>query len=355
MPLATDDTQIALPALPAPTAPHANATPPTPPALWRRLVPFVSLVLGVASALMMDRGPENAALVALSAIGLWATLLVMLWLGRTVTEDAGPLRHRLVSLAHFFSLLATQSLVQFALFFALPFYLSAAGDDPAHWVFLALLVSLSVATLWDPLTERMLTAPLLAPLLPAFGSFAALTAVLPGLGLSTEHALWIAAATSGAGALLIGAASAVPGRRGRVLASGLVVVALLPLSLWLGAARFVPAAPLRLVRAEIGTSRNGKWVEGVAERFAQAPGRLFCATAIASPVGVRDRLFHLWTKDGVERARVALDIRGGRGAGYRTQSRITVGSPERGTFRCSVVTASGQRLGGVSVQVGQGR
>jgi hypothetical protein len=351
VPLATDDTQLALPAQ---TALHPTPAPPAPPALWRRLVPVVSLVLGVVSALMMDRGPGRAALVALSAIGLWATLLCMLWLGRTLSEDAGPLRRRLVSLAHFLSLLATQSLVQLALFFALPFYLSAAGADPAHLVFLALLLLLSAATLWDPLTERMLTAPLVAPLLPAVGSFAALTAVLPGLGMSTEHALWVAAATSGAGALLIGAAGTVPGRRGRVLASGLVVVALLPLSLWLGAARIVPAAPLRLVRAEIGTHRDGKWVVGVAERFAQAPGRLFCATAIASPVGVRDRLFHLWTKDGVERARVALDIRGGRSAGYRTQSRITVGSRERGTFRCNVVTASGQRLGGVSVRVGHG-
>jgi hypothetical protein len=348
VPLATDDTQPALP------APHEVAKAPPPPALWRRLLPFASLALGVASALTMDRGPRRAALVALAAIGSWATLLCMHWLGRTVSDDAGRLRRRLVSLAHFVSVQATQSLVQLALFFALPFYLRAAGDDPAHLVFIGLLAFLSAASLWDPLTERMLLAPLLAPLLPAVGSFAALTAVLPGLGLSTEHALWVAAATSGAGALLIGAASALPSQRRHVLASGLVVVALLPLSLWLGAARIVPAAPLRLVRAEIGSSRDGKWVGGVAERFAPSPGRLFCATAIASPVGVRDRLFHLWSKDGVERARVALEIRGGRDAGYRTQSRITVGSRERGSFRCSVVTASGQRLGSVSVRVGQG-
>jgi hypothetical protein len=189
--------------------------------------------------------------------------------------------------------------------------------------------------------------------LPAVGSFAALTAVLPGLGLSTEHALWLAAAISGLGALLTSVASAAPERRVAVFFAGLVVVALLPVSLWLGAARFVPAAPLRLVQAEIGTAREGKWVTGSATRFAHAPERLVCATAIASPIGVRDRLFHLWTKDGAQRARVPLDIRGGRGAGYRTQSRIALGARESGLFRCSVVTASGQQLGGVSVHVGE--
>lgn len=348
----SDDTQpgSATPGAPVPTP----APTPTARSPLKRVLPFVSLGVGVASALLMDRGPRRAALVAAAAVLLWATLLCVQWLGRAQVDDPDRGRRTLVSLARRFSLLATQSLVQLALFFALPFYLSAAGADPGHLVFLGLLGVLSLASLWDPLSERLLTSKLGAPLLPAAGSFAALAAVLPGLGLSTEQALWVASAVASSGAVVTGVASAPPERRRGVLLAGLVVSALLPLSLLFGAARIVPAAPLRLVQAEIGTRREGKWIAGVASRFARPPERLWCATAIASPLGVRDRLFHLWHKDGVQRARVALEIRGGRGAGFRTQSRIVLGPRERGVFLCSVVTASGQRLGSVSVRVGEG-
>jgi hypothetical protein len=347
---------------PKPSSAPPGASPaPAPPSRLKRILPFVSLAVGVASALLMDRGPGRAAIVAGAAVSSWATLLLLRWLGRARSDDAAGRERRarrtMVSLAHRVSLLATQSMVQLSLFFALPFYVSAAGAlgaDPGHLVFLGLLGLLSLASLWDPLTERLLTSKLGAPLLPAAGSFAALAAVLPGLGLSTEQALWVAAGVAAAGSVVISVASAPPEQRSGVFLAALVVGAALPLSLFFGAARIVPAAPLRLVQAEIGTQREGKWITGVATRFAHAPSRLVCATAIASPIGVRDRLFHLWLKDGEPRARVALDIRGGRSAGFRTQSRITLGPRERGVFRCSVVTASDQRLGGVSVKVGEG-
>ncbi len=357
-PLADDlKPNAAPPGAPSASAPSASAPAPAPSSRLKRILPFVSLAVGVASALTMDRGPRRAALVAGAAVLLWATLLLLRWLARARTDDAGRARRTIVSLAHRVSLLATQSMVQLALFFALPFYISAAGAlgaDPGHLLFLGLLGLLSLVSLWDPLTERLLTSKLGAPLLPAAGSFAALAAVLPGLGLSTEQALWVASGVAAAGSVVISVASAPPEQRSTVFLAALVVAAALPLSLFFGAARIVPAAPLRLLQAEIGTQREGRWVTGVATHFAHPPGRLVCATAIASPVGVHDRLFHLWLKDGEPRARVALDIRGGRSAGFRTQSRITLGTRERGVFRCSVVTASDQRLGGVSVKVGEG-
>jgi hypothetical protein len=77
---------------------------------------------------------------------------------------------------------------------------------------------------------------------------------------------------------------------------------------------------------------------------------LFCATAIASPLGVRDRLFHVWTKDGESYARIELDVQGGgRAAGFRTASRVAIGDSEAGRFRCSVESASGQVLGGKTI------
>ena len=250
------------------------------------------------------------------------------------------------------SLLATQSLVHLGLFFALPFYVQAASLDLGHALFLAGLCALSLASLWDPLSEWLLRHPLLAPLLPASASFAALCAVLPGLGLSGQQSLWVACAISCGGVLATALAGAPAGQRAKTLLLTSLAVLLFPLGLMLGAARIVPAAPLRLIQIEIGTRREGHWVADPAERFSPAPARLVCATAIFSPLGVRDRLFHVWTRDGQLRARIELDIRGGRGAGFRTLSRIgPLGARPAGEYRCQVVTHAGQVLGSRTVRV----
>jgi len=79
------------------------------------------------------------------------------------------------------------------------------------------------------------------------------------------------------------------------------------------------------------------------------PARLHCATAIASPLGLHDKLFHVWRKAGKQRARIALKIVGGRELGFRTHSRITPSDP--GKYTCTVETASGQVLGSRSVKI----
>ena len=338
--------------------PESSSAGAAPAALARvrPLLPWLSLGVGIASALVMDRGPKRAAVVAGAAVLLWATLIALRLMARVeLADDARPWRRRLLALLHRSSLMATQSLVQLALFFALPFYVQAAVLDAGHVAFVVVLGALCVVALWDPLSARMLRSTLAAPLLPVMASFVALTAVLPGLGLSIEQSLWLASAIAGAGTVLTAALGVAAAQRRAVLVAAVVAALVVPLALHLGAARVVPAAPLRLVEAAIGTRREGKWVGGVATRFESAPERLVCATAIFSPVGVRDRLFHLWHKDGVQRARIALEFRGGRGQGFRTQSRIQLGPHERGTYRCTVVTAAGQLLGSTEVHVGTGR
>lgn len=324
-------------------------------ALWTKLLPWGSLAVGIAGALFMDRGPKRGALLAGAAIAMWLTLFVVRILGdRAQALGMEGRRPFFVRAVEFSSLLATQSLVHLGLFFALPFYVQAASFDIGHGLFLAGLCALSLASLWDPLSEWLLRHPLLAPLLPASASFAALCAVLPGLGLSTQESLWAACAISCSGVLATALAGARAGERARTSLLTALAVLLFPLALGLGAGRIVPAAPLRLMQIEIGTRREGRWVADPAERFAAAPARLVCATAIFSPLGVRDRLFHVWTRDGQPRARIELDIRGGRGAGFRTLSRIgPLGARPAGQYRCSVVTQAGQVLGSRTVRVGR--
>jgi hypothetical protein len=238
------------------------------------------------------------------------------------------------------------------LFFALPFFVQAADfGELGHDFFLLVLLLLCAASLWDPLTERLLGGGRLAALLPATSSFVALTAVLPLFGLSTSLSLWLSACVGGAGAALVMLSHTPRGERMRSGPYAVLVALALPTALVFGAGRFVPAAPLRLAKLEFGSETQDHWISRSVARGATAPEQLVCATAIASPLGVHERLFHVWHKNGQLRARIELEVRGGRTAGYRTASRIPIGPREAGGFKCSVVTTSGQVLGGQTIQL----
>jgi hypothetical protein len=205
------------------------------------------------------------------------------------------------------------------------------------------LAGLCAVSLWDPWTESLLHRPLWAPFLPAAASFVALNAVLPVLQLSTNLSLWLAAGTAMLGAAPMVAAHAPVERRRQAMLGVLTAVIAMPAALWLGGARIVPPAPLRLVRIEFGTALDGKWILEPVTRLSAPPERLICATAIDAPVGLRDRLFHVWRKDGRVIARMELD---------RTRSWLAhFAKTASGRYRCSVVTASGQMLGGAQLQL----
>jgi hypothetical protein len=314
-----------------------------------RLLPWASLASGIVGALMMDRGPESARLVAVSAIGVWIVLLAMRYFARFDRHSMAGVQKLMVKGLQLSLLVASQSLMQLTLFFALPSFFLAASFDLGHLVFLLILSVLSAASLWDPLSERMLGHPLMASAFAAFGSFVALIVVLPALGLSTQLSLWLAVSMASVFFPLLVGISVTPEQRVRATATASALALLFPVVLHLGAVRIIPAAPLRLLHAEIGTHLAGKWVAGAATTLDHVPERLFCATAIASPLGLHDRLFHVWRVDGKRRGRVELKIVGGRKQGYRTHSRIKPSGA--GKYSCTVETATGQALGSRSIRI----
>ena len=82
---------------------------------------------------------------------------------------------------------------------------------------------------------------------------------------------------------------------------------------------------------------------------------LICATAIYAPLGLKDRLFHVWRRDGKHWATVELKITGGRAQGYRTHSRIHgFGLRANGKYTCTVQTLTGQVLGTRAMHIGNG-
>jgi hypothetical protein len=311
-------------------------------------LPWASLVLGIASAVTMDRRPERARWVALAAGAGWLLLGALALLGRNERSFRGGGRGRFRSLAARGAVMGTRSLMQLCLFFATPFFVAAAAV-PAHWAFVAVLIAAAAVTLWDPLHDAALRHPLAGPTLQAIATFAGLDCVLPVLGLSNRASLIAATAWTALGLPLAALTTAPPPVRGRRTALAGVAAAALAAALLFGAAHVIPPAPLRFVDGALGTRLADRRILAPVTSLPSVPPELYCATAISAPRGLRDRLRHVWRLDGRPIAEVPLEIRGGRVQGFRTWSVKHNLAPGRWT--CSVETESGQLLGRVTILI----
>jgi hypothetical protein len=320
---------------------------------WRRFLPWLSLLTGLLSGVLMNRSPERAWLVVLAALVSWLGLFVFSLAARLDPSELVGGRAAALHAGRFLSRLITQSGVQLSLFFTLPFYLRAYAGIWSHALFLTMLAGVAALTLWDPIYDAVMARPIAGAALQAFATFAGLNVVLPILGMSNAEGLEIAALAT---TLAIPASVwlTVQGpRRLHTFLLAVLVAMLVPASLTVGAIRsLVPAAPLQLVRADIGTTMRGLELVDPTEIFATTPPRLVCATTIGAPRGLNDELFHVWSKDGVQLDRIALSIRGSEAAGFRTWSnKQNLGAEPAGLWTCTVETGSGQSLGRVQVTI----
>jgi hypothetical protein len=330
---------------PVPDAPPeelpVEAPAPAPPA-WlakvRPALPWLSLGMGVVSALILDRRPARAWTVPTAVGAAWTLMTVMLLLHR---DEAGT-RRPLVRAARFSSLALTQSAFQMTLFFVGPLYWHAAAPTAGHVVFLALLGVAAGCSLWDPLFQRMLRQPALGIPLLALAGFAGLCATLPFFGVATATSLRIAAAATGLAAPVVAGITGPAAGRRRSMLTALALGALLNGGVWVGGGALVPAAPLRVVEAGIGTRIAGRELTDPRESLDAIPPQLVCATTVWAPLGLHDRLVHVWRHEGTVEATVGLDLHGGREQGFRTWS--TKQHLKPGAWTCTVETAAGQVL-----------
>jgi len=315
--------------------------------------PWISLAMGVASAALMDRRPERGWLVVSAIAFSWSAALVARPLLLRFEHRLGGRGAPHVRLAHFGSTLAAVGPVQFVLFFTLPFYWRARAGTGGHLAFVGMLGLAAAITLWDPLLGTVARRPVAGALLRAIATFAGVNALLPILGFSNRTSLTAASIASSVLWALGALVQCEPAARRRVL------VTVVPASLALGlmsalplARRAIPAAPLRLMQAAIGTEVRDWTLLDPTRRFSGAPSKLACFSLVWAPRGVRDALVHVWTKDGHEMDRIPLNIRGGGAYGFSTWSiKHNLGASPAGRWTCSVETTSGQVLGSESAVV----
>ncbi len=305
-----------------------------------RALPYASLLLSIVGAVIMKRTPQAAwKLVAFAVVG-WVLVVVTTLVVRRVRRVQE--NSTAASIGAFVMVFASQSVLQTSLVFPLPFFLQAASWPPVavqlpFWVVYAVAL---VVSSWDPWYERLAASPTALMTLQAFAAFVALLTAVPLLGVDNGTSFVVAGVVCAIGVPL-GMAIFGP-RRWRRSVSVWAMAALA--AVLVGGAPMVPPAPLALTAGVMATSVEQRVPQGVATTFT-APEQLVCHTAIRAPLGLKDTLVHVWSRDGHEVQRVPLTVSGGVDTGFRTWSKLT--SPAPGAFRCRVETARGQVVGDV--------
>ncbi len=310
----------------------------------RILAPYLSLVLGLASAFFSARHPGRAVWICAFAAVAWLAHFAWLLLERR-RDAATP--QRLESAARWATQALAQSMAQSLLWFALPWLWRAAAPTAAQLAYLALLAAIACCSLWDPLWQRMVAVPTVAAFCLAGATFAGLAATLPMIGVPLDHAPWWAAAAAALPALwhVLGDA------RWRQPATWtLAQLAALPWILLAGPMRAaVPPAPLAIERLAFAEGVAGR-EPGAPLTLRRLPQKAWCYSAISAPAGVDAEVRHVWRRDGAGLVRRVLAIHGGRVGGFRTWSRHPAGQL-RGAHEveCLVETLQGQPLGSVEL------
>lgn len=343
------------PAAQAPTRPAAGSRLPRLKRrglrlmVWLRRHPWLvasfGFVSGVLSFVLVERHEGVARVMAVAMLAGWLLLVLERVLDRAFKRRFGfglpaPAVRYLTQFTH-----------QESLFFALPFFAASTSWNSGQALFTAVLGLMALVAIIDPLyfgrlaKRRWLflgyhTLTLFALLLvvlplvlrvPAMASYQAALAVAVVLSFPT----------------LAGAISVPRWWRGLLV---LVLLAGLGATGWL-ARLWVPPATLRLTQVAVTTQIDEAQKAPTQSLRSLDAARLleeglYAYTAIHAPLGLAERVSHVWLQEGKEVDRIELEVTGGRAEGYRawTRKRKFPEDP-RGRWQVRVLTADDRMIG----------
>ena len=307
---------------------------------WPWVLPTVSFAGGWVGFALVRRGENLARVVALLALCGWFWLLLEPWVRQRLER-----RRRLVG--NFVVNFISQSLQQELLFFSLPFLIGSTQRDAGQIAFTGLVGAAAVVTTIDPVYERIIaTRAACRMAFHAFCSWIAALVVLPMvLLLPLERTLPISLLAVGGWLLLTLPLSlySLPRWRTRIVwVAGMIGV---PLLLWELRAQ-VPAAGLSVTDARVTQTMDGLTPGTPVRRVGQdeLSQGVIAFAAIRAPAGLSQQVIFEWRHND-ERERIAVEIQGGRGDGYRAYSRKQVFPVDSvGLWTVDVLTPEAQLL-----------
>ncbi|GHE23000.1 membrane protein [Halomonas urumqiensis] len=315
--------------------------------------PPVAFAAGLGSFFLVERQQWLGALLALGMLLAWVLLLSESVIGRLLVRRGYPALPRGVTM------FIAQMIHQETLFFCLPFLLATTVWSSGQALFTLLLAAMAVFSILDPLYYKL--AGRLRWLYFAFHAQCVFLVVLVTLpimfhlttGQSLKLAL-LAMVVFSLPSLLHLLGEKTPRR-------WLIIITLLPCLAgiaWLGRT-WVPPANLWIngtaLSPDFDTAAREPRGNQVLTPGALTSQGLYAYTAIRAPRGLREEIFHVWRHEGEEVDRIPLIIEGGRDAGYRAWShKLNFPEASQGTWRIDVMTDSGQRIGVLRFEVGEG-
>lgn len=317
------------------------------------LVAIFGFASGLASFLLVERHAELAQVLASVMLVSWLWLILENILRERIAQWFGfelppPLLRY-----------ATQMIHQESLFFVLPFFFITTTWNSGQALFSGLLGIAALLSIIDPLYYRWL-----APkrwLFLAYHSLALFAVLLTALPiifkLTTPQSYQLALATAAVLSFpsLFAIITVQRWWRGLLLI-GLTLA--LAAGGWL-ARTWVPPATLWLTEVAVTTQFDnqnrapGQSLKQISVAQLRSEG-LYAYTAINAPRGLSERIYHVWSHDGGEVERIALDIQGGRKQGYRawTHKQNFPGEPV-GNWQVQVLTEAGQMIGVLRFKVAE--
>lgn len=315
------------------------------------VIAVFGFVSGLASFFLVERHEGFARSIAALMLLGWVWLLFEPVVSDMVDKRFGL--HLPPALLRY----ATQMIHQESLFFALPFFLASTSWNSGQALFTGGLIVAALVVLIDPIYYRRL-----APRRWLFLTFHTLTLFVVLL-VAMPLILHLPTARSYALALGLAVVLAFPSLLGSITVPrwwrGLLVVGLMLTLAGVGwmARLWVPPATLRLTEVAIATvidddnraPRNRVVEIDAAQLLEQG---LYAYTAIKAPLGLEERIEHVWIHEGREVDRIALDIRGGREEGYRAWTHKKNFPPAPGgRWQVRVLTGDEQMIGTLRFRV----
>ena len=305
---------------------------------------------GVFSFVMVERKQGFAQIIAIMMLVSWLWLALENVLQRGVSHWFGftlpPALMRYV----------TQMVHQESLFFVIPFLFVTTVWSSGQVVFTSIIMIAALISVLDPIYYHWL-APrrCLYFIYHGITLFVVLITALPII-------LHLPTPKSYLCALIIAVVLSLPSIAREMTVSwwkrGVVMVLLIAIvsSLGLLARPWVPPSSLWLAEVAITEHINNenRSPENKLNEVtvAQLQTGLYAYTSIHAPRGLNERIYHVWLHNGKSVDRVALDINGGREAGYRAWThKVNFPADSLGNWQIQVVTEANQLIGALRFEV----
>jgi hypothetical protein len=307
-------------------------------------MPLFGFGSGLASFLLVERKEEIAQIIAIMMLASWCWLVLEKVLRRFVADRFGwelppPLLNYFAQLVH-----------QESLFFIIPFFVITTAWNSGQMLFTGLLLFAALVSIIDPLYFRWL-----APRRWLYFTFHGVT-LFAVLLTALPIIFQLPTAKSYAWSLGIALAITLPsvanemGWRWWQRCIAIFLLAVATSAIAFIARAWVPPATLWLTEVAITdhVDSDNRAPQNIFNLVSQEQLRngLFAYTAIHAPRGLNERIFHEWQLNGKPVDRVALDINGGRDAGYRAWShKVNFPGNSLGRWQIRVVTEANQLIG----------